>query len=288
MNSSQFKANELKKLCSLIGFKPDSIYQVIDNLDDYYKKWEKEKTDKITGDLKRFKDGTVKKRVLHPSFRELKLIQTRIKDKILAPIKLPKNIHGGAKRKSNITNAKPHQGNKYQFTTDLQNFFPSISSKRVYETLVSLGFSAHFSRWITKLTTWKYKLPQGTPTSTHLANLAFLKTDFELIELCNKHNLAYTRFVDDLTFSSQQDFRDVLNEILNIVLSNGFHLSYRKTKYKGNQNITGIDVFLHKIDAPQKIKEKSKLEIEAGLKLKPYTNYLKNIEKTNFKKNKYR
>ncbi len=102
--------------------------------------------------------------------------------------------------------------------------------------------------------------------------------------MCNKHGLTYTRYVDDLTFSSQQDFRDILNEILNIVLSNGFNLSYRKTKYKGNQNITGIDVFLHKIDAPQKIKDKSKIEIESDMKIKPYTNYLKNIVKTNIKK----
>ena len=137
---------------------------------------------------------------------------------------------------------------------------------------------------ITKLTTWKYELPQGTPTSTHLANLVFLKTDFELIELCNRNGLTYTRYVDDLTFSSQQDFREVLNDILEIVKSNGFQLSYRKTKYKGKQNITGIDVFLLKIDAHQKIKDKSKIEIETDAKIKPFTNYLNNITKTNIKK----
>lgn len=284
MNSSQFKSNELKKLCSLVGFKPDFIRQVVDNIDNYYQEWVEKKTDKKTGEFKRYKDGTIKERIIRPSLHELKLIQTRIKNKILAPIALPETVHGGVKKRSNITNAKPHQGKKYQFTTDLQNFFPSISSKRVYETLLTLGFSAHYSRWITKLTTWKFELPQGTPTSTHLANLVFLKTDFELIELCNKHGLTYTRYVDDLTFSSQQDFSYILNEILDIVISNGFQLNYRKTKYKGNQNITGIDVFLNKIDAPEIIKEKSKIEIESNLKIKPYTNYLNNITKTNRKK----
>lgn len=284
MNSSQFKSNEFKKLCSLVGFKPDFIQYIVDNIDSYYQEWVEKKIDKKTGEFKRYRDGTIKERIIRPSLRELKLIQTRIKNKVLAPIELPASVHGGVKRRSNITNAKPHQGNKYQFTTDLQNFFPSISSERVYKTLVSLGFSTHFSRWITKLTTWKHELPQGTPTSTHLANLVFLKTDFELIELCNRHGLTYTRYVDDLTFSSQQDFRDVLNDILEIVKSNGFQLSYRKTKYKGNQNITGIDVFLHKIDAPQKIKDKSKVEIETDAKIKPFTNYLNNITKTNIKK----
>ena len=131
------------------------------------------------------------------------------------------------------------------------------------------------------MTTWKYELPQGTPTSTHIANLVFLDTDLELIKLCNSNKITYTRYVDDLTFSSQQDFRHLLSEILNIVTSNDFKLSNRKTQYKGNQTITGIDVFLNKIDAPKKIVEKSKIEIETKADKKPYTNYLNFIRKTN-------
>src|SRR5690606_32967363 len=102
-----------------------------------------------------------------------------------------------------------------------------------------------------KLTTWKYELPQGTPTSSHLANLVFLETDFRLIELCNQNNIVYTRYVDDLTFSSSICFKHLLNDILYIVISGGFKISYRKTKYEGFQNITGIDVFNNYIDAPE-------------------------------------
>jgi len=283
MNSSQFKKNELKKLSSIIGIKPLELEQIVENIDSYYKEWVEEKVDKKTGLSKKYKDGTIKKRTIRPSLRELKIIQTRIKNKILAPIELPTQVHGGVKKCSNISNAKRHQGNKYQFTTDLQEFYPSISSKRVYKTFVRLGYSTHFSRWLTKLTTLKYELPQGTPTSTHIANIVFLDTDKKLIELCDQNQITYTRYVDDLTFSSQQDFRHLLNEILEIVKSNGFSLSYRKTKYIGNQTITGINVYLNKIDAPEKIKEKSKIEIETNSMIKPYTNYLNNIIKTNKK-----
>lgn len=100
----------------------------------------------------------------------------------------------------------------------------------------------HISHWLTNLTTWKYELPQGTPTSTHIANLVFLDTDL-LIDLCNKHNITYTRYVDDLTFSSQQDFQHLLTDILKIVTENNFKLSYRKTQYKGKQTITGSKCF---------------------------------------------
>lgn len=243
MNSSQYKRNEFKKLGATIGIKPADIEMLISKIDSYYKEWIEKKTDKKTGDLKKYKDGTIKKRIIRPSLKELKAIQGNIKNKILVPIALPDCVHGGVKGRSNITNGKPHQGNKFQFTTDLQEFYPNISSQRVYDTFIKLKFSPHFSHWLTKLTTWKFELPQGTPTSTHIANLVFLETDLQLIELCQKHEITYTRYIDDLTFSSQKDFRPLLNKILKIVTSNGFKLNYRKTKYSGNQTVTGIAVF---------------------------------------------
>lgn len=288
MNSSQYKQNELKKLCAAVGFKPVKIEALILNIDYYYKEWVERKVDKNTGKVKKFKDGTIKKRIIRPSLKELNVIQKNIKNKILSSIPLPNCVHGGVKGRSNITNAKPHQGNKFQFTTDLQDFYPNISSKKVYETFVKLNFSPHFSHWLTKLTTWKFELPQGTPTSTHIANLVFLETDLQLIELCQIYGITYTRYVDDLTFSSQKDFQQELNGILKILTKNGFKLNYRKTKYRGNQTVTGINVFLNKIDAPEKIIEMSKAEVESDKRIKPYTNYLNNVRKTNKKYNSLR
>ena len=284
MNSSQFKINEFKKFCSIVCFKPDEVEKIANNLEKYYQEWIEKKLDKKTGLAKKYLDGTEKQRTIRPSQKELKLIQSRIKDKILVPIQLPTIVHGGVSGCSNITNAKPHQGKKYIFTTDLQEFYPNISSQRVYDTFCNLKFSPHFSHWLTNLTTWKYELPQGAPTSTHIANLVFLDTDLLLIDLCNKHNITYTRYIDDLTFSSQQDFQHLLSEILKIVIENNFKLSYRKTQYKGKQTITGVNVFLNKIDAPVKIIEKSKAEIAEKKDIKPYTDYLNNIRKTNVRK----
>lgn len=283
MNSLQYKTNELKKLCSIVSFCPNDLIAISQNLDKYYREWIEPKIDKKTNLPKRYLDGTEKKRIIRPSINELKVIQTRIKNKIIVPIKLPAEVHGGVKKCSNITNAKPHQGNKYIFTTDLQEFYPNITSERVYTTFCKY-FSPHFSYWLTKLTTWKHELPQGTPTSTHIANLVFLETDYELITLSNLNGLTYTRYIDDLTFSSQQDFRHLIPKILDIIALGKFRLSNRKTKYKGDQLITGINVFLNKIDAPEKIIQKSKVEIETNALKKPFTNYLNNIRKTNIRK----
>ncbi len=108
---------------------------------------------------------------------------------------------GCKEERSNVSNAKPHQGNKYQFTTDLQEFYPNIDFQKVYNTFIGLKFSVTGSLVLTlvdKTHDIKYELPQGTPTSTHIANFVFLETDIKLIDLCNKHGITYTRYVDDL------------------------------------------------------------------------------------------
>ncbi len=284
MNSLLYEKSQLKLLCRDIGSNPETIKSICSNIDQYYTVWTEKKIDKKNGGLKKYKDGTVKMRRITPSLNELKSIQKRIKSRILAKIDLPKEIHGGVKKRNNISNAKPHQGNKYQFTTDLQSFFPSISHKQVYRTFLELGFSNHYSRWLTKLTTWEYKLPQGTPTSTHIANLVFLKTDFSLLNLCNKHDIVYTRYIDDLTFSSPVNFKEHLPKLIEIIIEGGFNISYRKTKYEGFQNITGIDVLNNYLRAPEQIKVKAQEEVNKEKNFRPYSNYVNRIRATNKKK----
>ncbi|GEP50738.1 hypothetical protein FNO01nite_14100 [Flavobacterium noncentrifugens] len=259
----------------------DRVAFIIGNIEDFYREKSEKKIDKKTGDFKCYKDGTLKIRTIHPSQGELKLAQQRLKNRFFAGIPLPHNVHGGIRKKSNITNSKTHQGNKYILATDLQEFYPSISSKMVYDCLLSLGNNSHVASQITKLVTYRHKVPQGAPTSTHVSNVVFLKTDLLLIDFCKKHGITYTRYVDDLTFSSQQDFRHLIAQILGIVLSGGFKLSFRKTLYSNEQTITGIEVFLNKIDAPLKIIERALTEID--MPIKPVTNYLESIRRTNNK-----
>src|ERR1035437_1632210 len=113
MNFSQYKINEFKKFCAIVCFKPHEVKNIAQNIDKYYKEWIEKKFDKKTGLPKKYLDGTEKQRIIRPSQKELKIIQFRIKNKILIPIELPNVVHGGVKGCSNITNAKPHQGNKY-------------------------------------------------------------------------------------------------------------------------------------------------------------------------------
>ena len=282
MKSSQFKKRQLHYLASLLFCKPEEIEYLCENIKNYYAKWVEVKKDKETGLPKVYPDGTPKQRIIRPSFKRLKQIQKLIKINILGKVELPDNIQGGIKKKSNITNAKKHQGNKYQFATDLQDFFPSITHKQIYNLFLSLGYSNHIAHWLTKLTSIEFELPQGTPTSTAIANLVFYEIDKKLIILSKTNGITYTRFVDDLTFSSSQDFRSLTVQMLDIVRAGGFNISYRKTKYQGNQTLTGIIVFNNYIDAPDKIKSKAKEEKKKVISEKaPFTTYLNRIQGTN-------
>lgn len=280
MISSEFRKSEFKHFCSKSKIHEPLAFIIASNIDLFYSERTELKKDKF-GKVKYYLDGMAKKRIIRPSHSHLKRIQKAIKDNILSKIEMPSNVHGGVKKRSNITNAKRHQGNKFQLTTDLQDFFPCIKHDQIFDTFLKFGYSNHFSHWLTKFTTWKFELPQGTPTSTHISNIVFLETDFRLIEFCNRHGITYTRYVDDLTFSSQQCFKIHIQTLLEIVTDSGFKLSYRKTKYEGFQNITGIDVFNNYIDAPKKILEKTKEGIALRRDLKAYQMYVKNIRKTN-------
>ncbi|MFK8275979.1 reverse transcriptase family protein [Capnocytophaga cynodegmi] len=271
---------------SVIGKSRKDLDKLIENLDDYYREWSKVKLDKETGLPKKDKNGNVKTRIVRESKGIIKEIQGKISNRILKHIKLPNNIKGGVKGESNITNARFHKGNRYIFTTDLENFFPSIKVNRVYKTLLNLGFNKLTTHYITRFSTWKGEVPQGIKTSTYIANLVLLETDYKLIEFCKKYNIKYTRYIDDLTFSSQVDFGEKLNEILNIIKQSRLRINWRKTEYKGKQIATGIQLNPSRITAPKFIL--SKIEEEKLLPKnspQPYTKYKERIDKVNYTKN---
>ncbi|MFK7946885.1 MAG: reverse transcriptase family protein [Saprospiraceae bacterium] len=209
-----------------------SIQKITNNIDKHYSSFIKKQI-KPNGNIK-------ERKITNPS-KSLKLIQRNILKNILQKIQLPNYLHGSIKKKSNITNARTHQGNNYHLCTDIKSFFPSISNKQVYKMFISYNFNHKIASLLTKLTTYKGNLPQGTPTSSYIANLVFLNIDKELVNFCKKNSIIYTRYVDDLTFSSQQPFKNKVNKILGIITDGKFKYHHKKTFYKkGPVEVTGI------------------------------------------------
>lgn len=247
-----------KYLYFLLKTNKIELNEILENLDHYYAPYPKPKRNK-DGTL-RIKNGKVETRKICPSNGRLKEIQSKIKIEILKKIDFPEFIHGGVKGKDNISNARVHKGNKYFFVTDLNNFFPSVTYEIVYQTLIKYGFSADVSSTLTKLTTYGGNVPQGIPTSTHITNLTALPLDYALLKICNENKIRYTRFVDDLTFSSKSDFQHLLSEIIDTITSQGMRINYRKTRFKiGPIEITGIEVRNNILKASKEVHEKYEL-----------------------------
>lgn len=200
--------------------------------------------------------------LLSPS-QSLMTVQRWILHEILNHIPRHPNNFAYFRRVTAKECAERHAGASWMIKTDLHNYFPSISEKRVYEVFLGLGYSNLFSFELARLCTWSRTqspeqvtlqgrssaglkwavpypllaqgvLPQGAPTSGALANASTARLDAALSNLANKHHLVYTRYSDDMTFSSAGEFdrrvaAGIIREIRKVVTASGLELHARKT-----------------------------------------------------------
>jgi RNA-directed DNA polymerase len=162
-------------------------------------------------------------------WRLQKHIQIRLFQKALSPVPWS---HGGVKGRSIKSNVAPHLGNSWVFTTDLSKFYPSIHYHRVYDLMIEMRCSPDVARLLTQLCTYKHHLALGLLTSPILADAIFRRTDNRLWELSRRLGLAYSRFVDDITFSGDFNFESsgVPDAVVRIVAEDGFVIQKKKHK----------------------------------------------------------
>lgn len=164
-----------------------------------------------------------------------------------------KICHGFQKGKSIITNSNPHKNKRYILNVDIENFFDSFHIGRVYGYFTKNKYfemEKKVAGIISTLCCYNNKLPQGAPTSPLIANLIFQTVDFRIIQLCKKYKLTYTRYADDLTFSTnEKDFYtkscDFLKELTLLIEKSGFHINQEKTHIQDKnhrQMVTGLIV----------------------------------------------
>ena len=167
----------------------------------------------------------------------------------------PKHVHGfvcNSYRTISVANivenAKMHVGKKYVLNIDLKDFFSNISANRVKKMFSGkyFIFNELMTMVLTLLVTYKGKLPTGAPTSPAISNFVCLDLDQSLLEFSKSNGLTYTRFADDLTFSSDEEITDVLLLMIKeIIRLNGFVVNNKKVRIKSSarqQKVTGIVV----------------------------------------------
>lgn len=174
------------------------------------------------------KDGPQKVRRIDNPSDELKVVQRRIYERLLRPLDLPAHICGGVAGKTILDNVRLHLGAKVLIRVDIAHFFPSVTNRHVYKVWRDLlGCSPRIAALLTKLTTFERRLPQGSPTSTLLANLVLLMIDGPIRSECGRLGIRYSSWVDDLAFSSDNP-RGILNIVIATLQSAGFTISRPK------------------------------------------------------------
>ncbi len=184
-------------------------------------------------------------------------------------------------------NARFHKKRKVVITYDVQNFFHSIKKEVVEKLFLELGYSELLANLLSKLLTLRGGLPQGAPTSPYLSNIIMSGFDKAIGEYCKKNNLFYTRYADDLSFSSNIDIEeDHLYDFVNTEMSKlKLTLNKQKThvmKSSQRQIVTGI-IVNEKIQVPREFKKEIRKDVYF-IKKFGFESHLEKIKCKNAKK----
>ena len=191
----------------------------------------------------------------------LKIIQRKL-CQILTSVYKPKpSTHGFTENRSIITNASKHTKQRYVLNIDIENFFSEIHWRRVRGLLMARPYSCNeeIATILTKLVCYKGILPQGAPTSPIISNMICAKLDSQLQRLAQKYQCVYTRYADDITFSTSKprfpphiawfskeaEKLNLGDELQSVIKENGFKVNNAKTRlqYRScQQEVTGITV----------------------------------------------
>lgn len=176
----------------------------------------------------------------------LKQVQRSVLDEILVKVSLSDHAEGFRQGRSILSNSQRHVGKKTIVNIDIKDFFPSIGYERVLGLFLALGYPYKVSALLSNLTTHKNCLPTGAPTSPVISNIVCRRLDTRLSKLGNKMEFDYSRYADDITFSSDRHnvpkLIPFINEIIN---SEGFRIKEAKTRVcrsGGCQEVTGVVV----------------------------------------------
>ena len=217
-------------------------------------------SDKITP--KRYRIFHIRKkggglREIKAPCRQLDVILTCINVMLKACYEPSDVAMGFTSGKSVLDNASVHVGHNYVFNIDLKDFFPSIPQARVWRRLQLRPFN--FSREIANVlagiccaydeNALSNVLPQGSPASPLLTNAICDKLDRRMKGVAKRFGLHYSRYADDMTFSSMhnvyQEGSTFRTEIRRIIEEQGFRMNEKKTRLQktgARQEVTGLTV----------------------------------------------
>ena len=221
------------------------------------------------------------RRIIAPH-KNIKFLQDWIKLNILDKLQVHSACTGFTKKKSIVDNAKQHLNSHTILNIDLENFFETVTERRVFGIFKKIGFHPNLAVEFAKICTGYLPeeefekladnvkkhfedysnlpepvLVQGAPTSPTLSNLACLHLDYRFTNLSNKLGINYTRYADDMTFSGDTKNLPSITLCKKIIEEENFKINWsKKGVYKKGhrQIVTGL-LINGSIRIPKKFKK---------------------------------
>jgi RNA-directed DNA polymerase len=252
-------ASTLSDLARLLGIKPATLAYTLYKIpnENKYKSFEIPK-----------KAGGV--RMICAPQNQLKLVQRKLADLLqncFEEIETTSNAnhisHGFRRGRSIFTNSWPHKNRRFVFNVDLKDFFPSINFGRVRGYFIKdnkFSLQSPVATVIAQIACHDNSLPQGSPCSPVISNLISNILDRRLVRLASRNGCTYTRYADDLTFSTnKKEFPNSIasrlelekntwapgRHLLSEIIKSGFVVNEAKTSMQYNdsrQTVTGLVV----------------------------------------------
>jgi RNA-directed DNA polymerase len=253
-------ADSLHSVGSLLKFKPKSLAYLlyIKPPADRYRSFQ---IPKRSGGLRD---------ILSPA-DELKLLQRRvsqllqdcISDANIENAWNDKYVHGFTRDRSIISNAELHRNRRFVFNLDLEDFFGTINFGRVRGFfLKNRTFQLHpkVATVLAQIACHNNLLPQGSPCSPVISNLVGHILDVRLCRLASSTGCTYTRYADDITFSTNREpfpaeigkrteniaSKWVVGDgVIRAIAETGFRVNSAKTRMqfrRSRQDVTGLIV----------------------------------------------
>lgn len=233
--------------------------------------------------LKKRTPGLRRTRTIHVPDDKLLDVQRWISASILRKVQPHSSSFGYHPGSSPVAAARRHLNARWLIKIDLADFFDNIREPAVFDVFRSLGYGKLISFELTRIITKSSEvnipipsanaipfyssgtngfLPQGAPSSPMMSNLVMRKTDDTLNRLSLERDFRFTRYADDLVFSttakkSRYEAEELRTAVIDILRNNGFTPNLRKTTIVGpggRKIVLGLLVDGPKIRLPKDFK----------------------------------
>lgn len=252
------KAQSLTDLAKLLGFTPKGVSYVLYKM-DAAKKYRSFDIPKKSGGV----------RTIHAPEPQLALLQSRLGELLYDCVRERKQenerfwfaSHGFHQDRTIISNADVHKRRRFVFNLDLADFFGTINFGRVRGFFIRdamFSLEPKVATLIAQIACHENALPQGSPCSPVISNLIGNILDSRLLALARDARCTYTRYADDLTFSTNEKLFptevavnvhgadwEVGTKLRKAIEKTGFFINPVKTRMslrQSRQTVTGLVV----------------------------------------------